>query len=49
MTDMERKMMEEMGLTEDDFVPQPTAKEIAEEAYLKSEYNSILLEMMMEE
>lgn len=49
MTDLERKMMEKLGLTEDDFTPQPTTKEIAEEAYLKAEYNSILLEMMMEE
>lgn len=48
MTDLERKMMEKLGLTEDDFEPQPTASEIAEEAYLKAEYNSILLEMMME-
>ena len=26
-----------------------TPEEVAEEAYLKAEYNSILLEMMMEE
>ena len=28
---------------------EPTPEELAEEAYLKAEYNSILLEMMMEE
>lgn len=48
MTELEKRMMEKLGLTEDDFVTQPTAKEIAEEAYLKAEYNSILLETMME-
>ena len=32
------------------FKPSPmTSEELAEEAYLKAEYNSILLEMMMEE
>ena len=28
---------------------EPTTEELAEEAYLKAEYNSILLEMLMEE
>ena len=28
--------------------PEPTAEELAEDAYLKAEYNSILLEMIME-
>lgn len=28
---------------------EPTPEELAEEAYLKAEYNSILLEMLMEE
>lgn len=35
---------------EDAFNPSPmTPEELAEEAYLKAEYNSILFEMMMEE
>lgn len=35
---------------EDGFNPEAmTPEELAEEAYLKAEYNSILLEMMMEE
>ena len=49
MTELEKRMMEKMGLTEDDFTPQPTTKAIADDAYLKAEYNSILLETMMEE
>lgn len=46
---MNEKLMKANGLTQEDIAPQPTAQEIAEEAYLKAEYNSILLEMMMEE
>ena len=35
---------------EEGFKPSPiTTEELAEEAYLKAEYNSILLEMIMEE
>ncbi len=49
MTNAQKKMMEMLGLTEEDFEPQATTQEIAEEAYLKAEYNSILLELMMEE
>lgn len=41
-------LMRIAGLIEEDFKPQLTAQEIAEEAYLKAEYNSILLEMMEE-
>ena len=49
MTDAQKKMMDALGLTEEDFEPQPTAQEIAEEAYLKAEYNTVLIEVMMEE
>lgn len=49
MTNAQKKMMEILGLSEEDFEPQATAQDIAEEAYLKAEYNSILLELMMEE
>lgn len=35
---------------EEAFKPSPiTTEELAEDAYLKAEYNSILIEMMMEE
>lgn len=49
MTEAQKKMMDKLGLTESDFKPQPTAQDIAEEAYLIAEYNSVLLELMMEE
>ena len=48
MTDTQKKMMEMLNLSEDDF-KQPTAQELAEEAYLTAEYNSILLSMLMED
>lgn len=48
MTDAQKKMMEMLGLTKDDFTP--VDKDILiENTYLKAEYNSILIEMMMEE
>lgn len=47
MTDLQAKMMEKLGLTEEDF--EPVDKDVLlEEAYLKAEYNSILIEMMTE-
>lgn len=49
MTKSEREMMMAAGLTDADFLHQPTAQEIAEEAYLMAEYNAILIEQMMEE
>ena len=49
MKQIELALLQAAGLTEDDLKPQPTAQEIAEDAYLKAEYNSILLEMVMEE
>lgn len=42
---MNNKLLELNGLTAKDLLPQP----LAEEAYLKAEYNSILLEMLMED
>lgn len=48
MTEMQKKMMEAAGLTEEDFAHQLTAQDIAEEAYLMAEYNNILIEIMME-
>ena len=42
------KIYEMVG--EEDFKPAAmTPEELAEEAFLKAEYNSILIEMMMEE
>lgn len=49
MTEAQKKMMDKLGLTEDDFLPQPSAQEIAEEAYLTAQYNAVLIELMMEE
>ena len=49
MTDAQKKMMEKLELTADDFKPQPTAQDIAEEAYLTAQYNAVLIELMMEE
>lgn len=49
MTDLEMRMISAAGLTEEDFKPQPTAQDLAESAYLRAEYNSILLEMMEED
>lgn len=47
MDDLEKRMMEKLCLTEEDF--EPIDKNVLiEEAYLKAEYNSILIEMMME-
>ena len=47
MTELQAKMMEKLGLAEADF--EPVDKDVLlEEAYLKAEYNSILIEMMME-
>lgn len=48
MTDAQKKMMEMLGLTEDDFTPVDKGI-LIENTYLKTEYNSILIEMMMEE
>ena len=47
MTDMQKKMMDKLGISESDFEPMDKDA-LIEEAYLKSEYNSILIEMMME-
>lgn len=48
MTDAQKKMMEMLGLTEDDFSP-VDKDTLIENTYLKTEYNSILIEMMMKE
>lgn len=48
MTDLQKAMMDKLGLVEDDFWP-VDKDALLEEAYLKAEYNSILIEMMMEE
>ena len=49
MTDIQKKMMDKLGLTEEDFLPQLSTQEIAEEAYLTAQYNAVLIEIMMEE
>lgn len=48
MTDLEKRMMEKIGLSEEDF-EKVDMDALIEEAYLKAEYNGILIEMMMEE
>lgn len=48
MTDIEKKMVEKLGLSVDDFKPIDKDR-LLEEAYLKAEYNSILIEQLMGE
>lgn len=48
MTDLQIKMMEKLGLSKEDFDP-ISKEELLEEAYLKCEYNSILIEQLMGE
>lgn len=48
MTESQIKMMEKLGLSKEDFEP-ISKDELLEEAYLKCEYNSILIEQLMEE
>ena len=48
MTDLQNKMMEKLGLSKEDFEP-INKEELIEDAYLKAEYNSILIEQLMEE
>lgn len=45
MTDLQIKMMKMLGLTEEDFEP-INKDRLLEEAYLKAEYNSILIEQL---
>lgn len=48
MTDLQIEMMNALGLSKEDFDPIDKDK-LLEEAYLKAEYNSVLLEQLMEE
>lgn len=48
MTEMQEKMMKKLGLSPEDFEP-VDQETLLKEAYLKAEYNSILIEMMMED
>ena len=48
MTESQEKMMAALGLSQEDFEP-VDQEALLEEAYLKAEYNSILIEMMMED
>ena len=48
MTEMQEKMMKNVGLSPEKFEP-VDRETLLEEAYLKAEYNSILIEMMMED
>jgi hypothetical protein len=48
MTDLQNKMIEKLGLSKEDFDP-INKEELLEDAYLKCEYNSILIEQLMEE
>lgn len=45
MTDLQNKMMEKLGLSKEDFEP-INKEELIEDAYLKAEYNSILIEQL---
>lgn len=45
MTDLQRKMIDKLGLSKDDFEP-INKDRLLEEAYLKAEYNSIILEQL---
>lgn len=45
MTDIQKKMAKMLGLTEEDFEPIDKDR-LLEEAYLKAEYNSIILEQL---
>ena len=49
MTEAQKQMMDKLGLMEEDFLPQLSPQEIAEEAYLIAQYNAVLIEIMMEE
>ena len=46
---MNEKLLLSNGLAPEDLLPQATAQEIAEEAYLQAAYNAVLIEIMMEE
>lgn len=46
MTETQIKMMEKLGLSKEDFEP-INKEELLEEAYLKAEYNSILIEQII--
>ena len=48
MTDLQNKMMEKLGLSKEDFEP-TNKEELIEDAYLRAEYNSILIEQLMGE
>lgn len=48
MTDIEKKMIKKLGLSKEDFEP-INKEELIEDAYLKAEYNSILIEQLMGE
>lgn len=48
MTETQIKMMEKLGLSKEDFEP-INKEELLEESYLKTEYNTILIEQLMEE
>lgn len=47
MTETQIKMMEKLGLSKEDF-ESINKEELLEEVYLKVEYNSILIEQLME-
>lgn len=50
MNEMQKRMIKQIGLSEGEFEPNGIDRDaLTEEAYLKTEYNSVLIEMMMEE
>lgn len=49
MNEMQKQMLKQIGLSENEFKPAEVSSNVlAEEAYLKAEYNSVLIEMMEE-
>lgn len=48
LTEAQKKMIVKLGISQEDFEPIDKDR-LLEEAYLKAEYNSILIEMMMED
>lgn len=50
MNDIQKQMIKQLGLNTDEFEPAGIDRDaLAEEAYLKAEYNNVLIEMMMED
>lgn len=50
MNEIQKQMIKQLGLSEAEFEADEIDRDaLAEKAYLKAEYNSVLIEMMMED